>query len=99
MPTAPTIALIDPSGTSVLTNAPARAGTGPSLAPGATIGFSFSFGNWCNDQVSLPLHVSLALATEAVDVANLAVATADELPPCNGPGQPASISATDWEAN
>jgi hypothetical protein len=97
LPAAPTIALVDPAGAVVLTNAPARAGTGPSLAPDGTIGFSFEFGNWCDQQVSLPLHVSLALATETIDVANLSVATTDELPPCNGPGQPASISATDWE--
>lgn len=97
LPAAPTIAFVDPSGTAVLTNAPARAGAGPSLAPGATTGFSLVFGNWCDRQVSLPLHVSLALANETVDVAHLAVATTDELPPCNGPGQPASISATDWQ--
>lgn len=97
LPAAPTVALVNQAGTAVLTNAPARAGTGPSLASGASVGFSLSFGNWCDEGVSLPLHVRLALASETIDVANLSVATTDELPPCNGPGQPASISATDWE--
>jgi hypothetical protein len=97
LPAAPTIAFVDATGRAVLTNAPGRAGSGPSLAPGGTIGFSLVFGNWCDQQVSLPLHVSLALASGTIDIANLQVATTDELPPCNGPGQPASISATDWE--
>jgi uncharacterized protein DUF4232 len=97
LPAAPTIAFVNQAGAVVLTNAPARAGTGPSLAPGGSVAFSLSFGNWCDQQVSLPLHVSLALATETIDVANLTVATTDELPPCNGPGQPASVSATAWE--
>ena len=97
LPAGPTVAMVDPSGAVLLANTPPEVGTGPSLAPGATIGFSLVLGNWCEQQVNLPLHFSLALASESIDIANLTVQTLDDLPPCNGPGQPPSISATAWQ--
>lgn len=96
LPAGPTVAMVDQAGTVLLANTPPQPGVGPTLAPGATTGFSLVLGNWCDQQVGLPLHFSLALAADAVDIANLALTTPDELPPCNGPGQPASISATAW---
>ena len=80
-----------------MTSTPPRVGTGPELAAGASIGFSLALGNWCQQPVSLPLRFRLALAAEPVDIEGLAVSTTDELPPCNGPGQPATLSTTDWQ--
>jgi hypothetical protein len=96
LPAAPTVGLLDAGGT-VLLSTQAEAGSGPSLAPGGTAGFSVLFGNWCDQEARLPLHFRLALAAAAVDIGNLFVTSVDELPPCNGPGQPASLSATDWQ--
>jgi hypothetical protein len=96
LPSGPAIALVDAGGT-VLLSTPAKAGIGPSVAPGGTMGFSLLFGNWCTQGAQLPLRFRLALASDVVDIANLVVSSADELPPCNGPGQPASLSATDWQ--
>ena len=96
LPAGPTIALLDDAGTVLLTT-PAQAGSGPSLAPSGTAGFSLLIGNWCAQGTGLPLHFRLALAGDAVDIANLAITTTDELPPCNGPGQPASLSTSPWE--
>jgi hypothetical protein len=98
LPASPTIAVVDQAGTVLLSNAPAQAGTGPSIAPGGTIGFSLVIGNWCEQAVNLPLHISLALASETVDIDALTIATVDDLPPCNGPGLPASLSTTEWES-
>jgi hypothetical protein len=98
LPAGPTVALVDQAGTALLTSTPTQAGAGPELAPGATVGFSLLFGNWCDQSVSLPLHFRLALASDGVDIEALAVATADDLPPCNGPGQPATLSTTEWQA-
>ena len=98
LPAGPTIGLVDQAGTALLVSTPVRVGTGPSLEPSGSIGFSLLFGNWCNPSVNLPLHVSLALPSGTVDIGNLAVSTTDELPPCNGPGQPASLSTTEWES-
>jgi hypothetical protein len=97
LPATATVALVDPAGTAVLTNAPAQAGTGPEVPPAGRIGFSLVLGNWCDQSVGLPLRVQLALATESVDIVDLEVATTDDLPPCNGPGQPATISTTEWQ--
>jgi hypothetical protein len=97
LPAGPTIALVDQAGTVLVDNAPPQAGTGPLIAPGGSVGFSLVLGNWCNQAVNLPLHFRLALAGDAVDIQDLPLTTGDELPPCNGPGQPASLSATSWE--
>lgn len=97
LPAGPTVALVDQAGTTLLANTPPQVGSGPAIEPGATIGFSLMLSNWCDQAVSLPLHLSLGLAGDSIDIANLAVATIDDLPPCNGPGQPATISATAWE--
>jgi hypothetical protein len=96
LPAGPTVALVDQAGTVLLANTPPQAGTGPTIEPGGSIGFSLVISNWCDETVTLPLHLSLALAGDAVDIADLAVTTVDDLPPCNGPGQPASLSATEW---
>ena len=97
LPAAPTVALLDQSGTAILTSSPAAAGSGPELAPGGSIRFSLLLGNWCDQSVNLPLHLRVALAIDGVDIGDLTVATVDDLPPCNGPGEPATLSATEWQ--
>ena len=59
--------------------------------------FSLLLGNWCEASVNLPLHLRVALETDGVDIGALTVATTDDLPPCNGAGQPATLSATEWQ--
>lgn len=98
LPAAATVALVDPAGTAVLTNAPAQPGTGPEVASGGQVGFSLVLGNWCDQTVNLPLRVELALAADAVEIGDLSVTTTDELPPCNGPGQPATLTTTEWQS-
>jgi hypothetical protein len=98
LPASPTIAVVDAGGT-VLVSSPATAGPGPAVAPGGTVGFSLVIGNWCAQGTQLPLSFRLALAADAVEIGDLVVSSADELPPCNGPGQPPSLSATDWQTN
>lgn len=96
LPAGPTVALVDQAGTAVLTSAPPLAGAGPELPPGSSVGFSLVLGNWCDQAVSLPLRLRLALANDGVDIDELVVATVDDLPPCNGPGQPPTLSTTGW---
>jgi uncharacterized protein DUF4232 len=96
LPAGPTVAMVDQSGTVVITSSPARAGAGPELVAGESIGFSLLVGNWCDQAVSLPLHFRLALATGGIDIDALAVQSIDDLPPCNGPGELATLSTTDW---
>jgi hypothetical protein len=98
LPAAATVALVDQDGAVVLSNAPAQAGPGPELAPGGRVGFSLVLGNWCDQSVNLPLGVQLALAGATIDIGSLTLATTDELPPCNGPGQPATLTTTEWQS-
>jgi hypothetical protein len=98
LPAAATVALVDQAGTVVITNAPAQAGTGPEVAPAGRVGFSLVLGNWCDQAVNLPLRVQLALAADTVDVSELSVTTIDDLPPCNGPGEPATLTTTEWQS-
>jgi hypothetical protein len=98
LPAAATVAILDQADTVLLTSAPVQAGIGPELAPGTTTGFSMLIGNWCDQAVALPLSFRLALASDTAAIENLAITTTDELPPCNGPDQPATISTTDWQS-
>jgi hypothetical protein len=96
LPAGPTVALVDQGGVAILTSSPTLAGAGPELPAGGSIGFSLLLGNWCDQTVSLPLRLRLALASDGIDIDELVVATLDDLPPCNGPGQPATLSTTEW---
>jgi hypothetical protein len=97
LPADPTVAMLDQAGTVVLANTPPQSGAGPTLVSGSSVGFSLVIGNWCDQQVTFPLHFSLALAADAVEVDGLFATTLDDLPPCNGPGQPPSISTSGWQ--
>jgi hypothetical protein len=97
LPASPGVALVGAAGSTLLASSPVPDGSGRTIGPGETIGFSLVFSNWCDQAVGLPLHFRLALASGEIEIADLAVTSADELAPCNGPGQPAVLSATEWE--
>ena len=72
-------------------------GEPPTIAPGESAAFAFQLSNWCEQQTRFPLIVSIVLATEATGVEGLPIENVDDLPPCNGPGQPANLSTTEWQ--
>lgn len=94
----PMVALVDTTGRVLLASRPGRTGVGPVIRPGDRAGFSVVFSNWCDETASLPLAFRLDLASGSLEIGGLPLASTDALPPCNGPGQPASLSTTDWEA-
>lgn len=95
LPAGPSVAILDASGTQLLESPPTDA-PGPSLEPGAVATFTVLFSNWCDEAAALPLHVALRAGDAAIPVPDLDL-TADDLPPCNGPGQPPALSANPWE--
>jgi hypothetical protein len=97
LPAGPLVALIDATGSVLQQSGPTPVGEGPAIGPGGSRTFSLVIGNWCDDSVALPVRLQLALAGGSVDIGGLVLATVDELPPCNGPGQPATLSTTTWE--
>jgi hypothetical protein len=94
---APSVAIVDDAASVLLEGVPeAATGEGPTLDPGATASFTVLASNWCDQPVGLPYHLVLRADGGAVQVSGLDLATIDDLPPCNGPGQPATLSANAW---
>jgi hypothetical protein len=95
LPAGPTVAILDAGGTQLLAS-PATDQPGLTLEPGAVATFTVLFSNWCEQGAALPLRVALVDGAAGVPVPGLDM-TADDLPPCNGPGQPPTLSANPWE--
>ena len=96
LPTSPVVAVVDPAGSVLLNSRLPLTADGPTIQPTESLSFSFQLSNWCDRSATMPLRFLLALAGGSLEIGGLTMA-ADDLPPCNGPGQPASISTTDWE--
>ena len=95
LPAFPAVAVVDSAGAVLLQSRLPLTSDGPVISSSGSYTFSFQFSNWCDQATKLPLHVALAVASGLVDVDGLSFA-ANDLPPCNGPGQPATVSATEW---
>jgi hypothetical protein len=96
LPATPDVAIVDNAATALLESEPGGTGSGPSLEPGGTATFTVLASNWCDEPAGLPYHLVLRADGGAVQVTGLDLATADDLPPCNGPDQPATLSANAW---
>jgi len=95
LPSRPMVALLDPSGQAVLQTPITVDAEGPLVSGSAPARFTYEFSNWCAPSASTPWSVVLATAVGAVPVSGITYQEAD-LPPCNGPGQPPSITTSDW---
>jgi uncharacterized protein DUF4232 len=95
LPSSPVVALVDPSGNVLLSSRLPVTANGPLLSAATSYTFSFQLSNWCDQSAAMPLHLVLALASGSLQVTGVTMSAAD-LPPCNGPGQPALLSTTEW---
>ena len=96
LPAAPSVALLDAAGTAIIESPPPTDEPGPTLEPGGVTTFAILFSNWCDEGTALPLRVVLRSGSAGIPIPGLDM-TVDDLPPCNGPGQPASLSANPWQ--
>jgi hypothetical protein len=96
LPAGPAVAVVDPAGTVLLESAPVADEGAPILEPGAVATFTILFSNWCQEGTTLPLHVVLRAGADSIPIPGLDM-TGDDLPPCNGPGQPPALSANPWQ--
>ena len=96
LPEGPAIAVTDAGGSVLVATDPAGATPGPVLEAGASSTFTVQFANWCDDSAILPVHVLFAIAGGGIEIVDLAAPTTDELPPCNGPDLPPTLTASDW---
>ncbi len=99
LPPVPATAILDASGSVVLQSDVRVGASQPTLEPGASATFSLLMSNWCDESVALPLRIAVVLPDSAAPIAGLPAETIDDLPQCLGPGQPATLSTTDWELN
>ena len=90
----PRVAVLDADGTVLLESE--GESSEALLEPGASSAFSFTFSNWCEPGSALPLQLALAVGGDLVVIDALAMPTVDDLPPCNGEGQPPSLSTIPW---
>ena len=96
LPSQPVVAILDSAGSVVAESDPAADGAGPLLDAGSVLTFTIQFGNWCDKAVALPARAVFVSGPGGVDIAGLVMPTVDDLPPCNGPGQPPTLSTTEW---
>ena len=96
LPAGPSVALLDAGGTAIIESQPLADEPGPTLDPGGLTTFTILVSNWCDQTTALPLHVVLRSGSAGVPIPGLDM-SADDLPPCNGPGQPATLSANPWQ--
>lgn len=96
LPAGPTVAILDQAANVLLESPAASGGPGPTLEPGDTTSFTILMSNWCDQSVAPPLHVVLRIGDAGVEVQGASL-SAEDLPPCNGPGQPPSLSTSAWE--
>ncbi len=95
LPSRPMVAMLDPTGAAVLQTPITADAAGPLVSGSTTVAFTYEFSNWCSATPSTPWSVVLATTVGAVPVTGIVYQEAD-LPPCNGPGQPPSITTSDW---
>ena len=96
LPASPSVALLDAAGTAMIESPPPADEPGPTLEPGGVTTFAILFSNWCDTATALPLHVVVRSGSAGIPIPGLDM-TAGDVPPCNGPGQPASLSANPWQ--
>jgi hypothetical protein len=96
LPASPRVVMLSQAGV-VLQSKLGSAGAGPTLQPRGSRAFSVQFSNWCDDTAQLPFRFALLLGVGSAEIDGLELTSTDQLPPCNGPGQPASLSTDDWQ--
>ena len=89
----PMVAFLDAGGQVVL-QTPIQVGDGPLVSAASPASFTFEMSNWCAP-TSTPWTVVFATSVGTVPVAGIRYQQAD-LPPCNGPGEPPSLTTSDW---
>jgi hypothetical protein len=96
LPASPSVAILDAAGTAIIESQPRADEPGPTLEPGSITTFTILVSNWCDERTALPLRVVLRSGSAGIPIPGLDMA-ADDLPPCNGPGQPPTLSANPWQ--
>ena len=90
-----TLTLRDANGALLLT---AHAGaTDVSVKAGDLFEMGVSWSNWCGNDPAQPISLTLVLPGDSLPVPLVPASGSIQVPPCNGPGQPSSLSGTGFQ--
>ena len=90
-----TLTLRDANGTLLLTG---HAGaTNASVKAGNLFEMGVSWSNWCGKDPAQPISLTLVLPGDTLPVPLIPASGSILVPPCNGPGQPSSLSGTGFQ--
>jgi Protein of unknown function (DUF4232) len=95
LPSSPMVALLDPSGKALLQTPITVDSDGPVVSGDDSVTFTYEFSNWCAPTTATPLVAVIATAIGTIPVTGIQYGP-DDLPPCNGPGQPAQLTTSAW---
>jgi hypothetical protein len=91
-----TLTLRDANGTQLLTGH--AAASNASVSAGKLFEMGVTWNNWCGAEPAQPISLTLVLPGDSLPVPVVPPGGSQILvPPCNGPGQPASLSATGFQ--
>lgn len=97
LPATPTVRILDAAGNVLLESEPGSAPQPARLEPGGETTVALQFGNWCEPNAAFPLRPVLVVDdTAGVAIDGLELASTDDAPPCNGPGQEPVLTTTAW---
>jgi hypothetical protein len=90
-----TLTLRDANGALLLT---AHAGaTNVSVKAGDLFEMGVSWSNWCGNDPAQPISLTLVLPGDSLPVPLVPASGSIQVPPCNGPGQPPSLTGTGFQ--
>jgi len=90
-----TLTLRDANGTLLLTAH--AAATDVTVKPQNLFEMGVSWSNWCGNDPAQPLSLTLVLPGDSLPVPLIPASGSILVPPCNGPGQPSSLSGTGFQ--
>ena len=89
------LTLRDANGTQLLTAH--AAATDASVSAGKLFQMEVSWSNWCGNEPSQPISLTLVLPGDTLPVPVIPPSGSILVPPCNGAGQPSSLSGTGFQ--
>jgi hypothetical protein len=94
----PRVQLVDGGGTVLIDSGPSPSDELVTVPPGGRATALVGVGNWCGPTPRAPISVAFAFSSGDRLVADPVSPTDLTLPPCNGPGAPATISMQPWSS-
>jgi hypothetical protein len=97
LPAVPVLAVIDSTGLVLAERSSTELDPGPLLGAGGLAQLRVQLGNSCESGLALPLDLVISFGEETIGIEGTSIATEDDVPPCNAPGDGIVLEVSDWE--